>query len=155
MKFNNIEEAREWFRNSQTISKTDWEKVPFFWDDLQDHNWKFGDWILFQHLHSVSNAESSGKITRPILAIFTGFKIWDQALVINFVEAPRAWTCHHEIITNKEIGYSMHVVSLDDEVEAIQFWTDNINVMGHWESKPSLGQLKEALTKKISGSDSN
>jgi hypothetical protein len=148
-KFNDIEEAREWFRNSKDISKTDLDKIPFFWDELEKHRWKFGEWILFQHIHSIENAKSSGKITRPILAIFTGFKIWDQALVINFVEQPRAWIWYHEVITNKEIGYSMQVGSLDDEVEAIQFWTDNIHVMGHWKSKPSLGQLKEAMSRKI------
>lgn len=150
MRFDNIEEAREWFRKYTPISEEEDRKIPFFWDDLPEHKWKFGDWILIQHIQPSEYGSKDRVISRPILAIFTNFKIWDQALVINFVQPRRAWEYAHEVITNPEIGYSMPIGTLDDEIEAIQFWTDNIKVLGHWESKPSIGQLKEAMIKKIS-----
>jgi hypothetical protein len=148
MIFENIYEARNWFLKYSPISEEEDDKIPFFWHNLSDHKWEFGDWILIQHIIEKEHGKDR-EISRPILAIFTNFKIWDQALVINFVQPQRAWMLSHEVITNKELRYSMYISSLDDEVESIQFWTDNINVLGHWKNKPSIGEIKKALNKKI------
>ena len=149
MIFNNMEEARDWFLNYKSLDEESDNKIPFFWDDLGNHKWKFGDWILIQHIKSDEDDNKKRVISRPILAIFTNLKIWDQALVINFVQQQRAWMFSHKVTTNPEYGINMHICTLDDEIEAIQFWTDNIKVLGHWKIKPSIGEIKKALDKKI------
>lgn len=173
MIFKNIHDARDWFLKYKPLT----EKVISFCYEYKGQ-WKFGDWILFQHIQQKENGEKrysvyfpDGKlkcqvhtfeeaklqgekdirqdheqeISRPILAIFTNYKIWDQALVINFVQPQRAWMQSHEVITNPEINYSMKAAEIDDEVQAIQFWTDNIKVIAHWKQKPSIKELKQAL----------
>ena len=138
MEFKNVYEARKWFLNYNEFI----EDIISFCYKYDSSNWEFGDFILFQH---IINGQ---KISRPILGIFTSFTVWDMALVLNFVQKRRAWTYSHEVITNPDINYKMLVGHLDDEIETIQFWTDNIKVLGHWKSKPSIKQLKEGLNEK-------
>jgi hypothetical protein len=143
MVFNKLYEARDWFLNYTEFEKP----VINFWYDYDFKDWKFGDYILFQHI-------KDGKlISRPILAIFTSFTVWDQALVINFIQNKRAWTWSHEVITNPENNYKMNICMLDDEIENIQFWTDNIHVLGHWKNRPTLSELKSSLQNKIESRD--
>lgn len=141
MVFKNIHEARNWFLNYLPLE----DKVPEFWTQYDHKSWKFGDYILFQHI-------KDGKtISRPIYGIFTNFTVWDQALVMGFIQNRRAWTSH-EIITNAERNISYPICCLDDEVEQIQFWTDNIKVLGHWKYKPSISELKSGLYKQYNTS---
>jgi hypothetical protein len=142
MVFKNINEARNWFLKYEEIER----EVPIFWGDYDFGNWKFGDYILFQQ-------QTINGISRPIYAIFTNFTFWDQALVINFVQNRRAWTYSHEVITNPVGPYKMKIFELDDEIENIQFWSDNIYVLGHWKSKPSIKELKSSLKNKIVSRD--
>lgn len=82
--------------------------------------------------------------------IFTNFTVWDQPLVLQFVQPKRAWTHHHSYYykyNDQKFENSYYLD--DDEVTAIQFWTDNIFVLGHWKSKPNRAQLREALSKEI------
>ena len=132
------------------LSKEIAATIPNFLNiDFKDFKWEFGEWILFQHIEYSYDKTNPIMIGRPQLAIFTNYKIWDQALVINFIEKPRAWKNHHEVITNPDINYSEAISQGDDKVNAIQFWTDNINVLGHWKTKPSIGELKSAMKKTI------
>lgn len=149
MIFKNKHEARKWFLKYKPLT----ENVISFCYEYDSKNWGFGDWILFHHITNEQNYDGDScstsnelVISRPILAVFTNFKIWDQALVINFIQPERAWMYSHQVITNPENNYSMHIMSLDDEVEAIQFWTDNIKVLGHWKQKPSIKDLRLALS---------
>lgn len=142
MIFKNIYEARKWFLNYQEFEV----KLPSFCYEYDYTNWKFGDHILFQHIK-----DPGDKISRPILGIFTAFSVWDQALVINFVQDTRAWMSSHEIITNPELDIKFHICTLDSEIENIQFWTDNIHVLGHWINRPSKSELRQSLSNEITG----
>ena len=144
MVFEKLYVARNWFLNYTEFEKP----VINFWYDYDSHGWKFGDYVLFQHI------KDGKSISRPILGIFTSFTVWDQALVMNFIQNKRAWTFSHELITNPEHGYKMAIGFLDDEIECIQFWTDNINVLGYWKRKPTLTELKTAIKNTITSRDS-
>ena len=155
MTFDDIHEARRWFLDYKELDKQTDDTIINFWYKYDFKNWRFGDYILFQHIENNSSHSVTGipivslSIGRPQYAIFTSFTIWDQALVMQFVESKRAWMHFTDIVTNKESGYKMPMSTLDDEVEAIQFWTDNIHVLGHWKAKPNLSELKIALKNKI------
>jgi hypothetical protein len=114
------------------FTKIDSEKgyKPYFTYDHDHSNWKFGDWILIQH---VENDTEEVKISTPIYALFAGFSIWDQALVINYVE---------------EI-HCMKIDNADPEVKQIALWHDNAIVLGHWKHKPTVTELKAALKEQI------
>lgn len=142
MNFRNIYEAKEWFLKYIPLKN---KAINFCYDYPETkYKWKFGDWILIQHIQHSTNNEMV--ISRPILAIFTGYTIWDQAWVINFVQQKRAWMNSHQVKTNPELEYYWFVSGLDYEVETIQFWTDNMHVIAHWKHKPTISELKHALT---------
>ena len=154
MIFKNIYKAREWFLNYEPLEVS----VPEFWTEYNHSKWKFGDYILFQHIKQIEKPHDSDTtispthmfvISRPILAIFTSFTVWDQALVVNFIQEKRAWTNHHQVVTNSENNYKMFISTLDDEIENIEFWNDNIYVINHWKNKPNLIELKSSLEKSI------
>ncbi len=150
MIFTNMIEAKKWFMKFKPLSKEIAHSIPNFIDfEGEDAKWEFGEWILFQHIKYSYDKINPIMIGRPQFAIFTNYKIWDQALVINFIEKPRAWENHHEVITNPDINYSEAISQGDDKVDAIQFWTDNIKILGHWKIKPTISDLKLAMKKQI------
>lgn len=143
MIFDSTYEAYKWFRRYEIYTDADFDfNTEGYWLQTQDKlNMKMGDWFLFRHV------KDGSLISRPILGLFVGHTIWDQALVIEYVEQKRAWGWSHEVITNKELNYSMHINQLDQEVDHVQFWTDDIKVLGHWKSKPTRAELRAALEK--------
>jgi hypothetical protein len=143
MIFKKLREAREHFRRYIPVDKSTSGRWFYRSQLLIPMGLNFGDWILFQHI------VNGLTVSCPIYGIFTGWKIWDQALVINFVEKERAWMNNNEVVTNEDINYTMHINHLDDEVQAIQFWTDDIVLLGHWKDKPAINQLKQALKTKL------
>ncbi len=114
-------------------TKIDSDKVykPYFTYDYDHSNWKFGDWILIQHVENSDEGEI--QISTPIYALFVGFSIWDQALVINYVEEIQC----------------MKIDEVDPQVKQIALWSDNAIVLGHWKQKPTVPELKIALKKQI------
>lgn len=138
MKFDDIHKAREWFLDYKKINTSE---VVTFYGDYDTSDWKFGDRILFQHI------TDKGLVSRPIYAIFTSFTVWDQALVICFIQEKRAWMSSHRVGKDNDKGSL--VLAFDDEIETIQFWTDNIKVLGHWKIKPTLIEMKFALSNKL------
>jgi|GEM_PF-6158626 len=68
---------------------------------------------------------------------------------MEFIENKRAWTFSHKVITNPERDIKMHICCLDDEIENIVFWDDNIYVLGHWKNRPTISELKIALLNTI------
>jgi hypothetical protein len=104
---------------------------------------KFGDRILFRHIKPEGGNRRRSVISRPIIAIFLGISAWDMATVINFVQPRRAWITNCKIGDNEENATPER---LDDyEAEQIQFWTDNVILLGHWKTKPTFGELRKAL----------
>lgn len=141
MVFKNLYEAKKWFRNYVQLENPG--LISDFWTNYNHKDWKFGDYILFQHIHD-------GKlISRPIYAIFIDFTIWDQAPVLSLVENKRAWTFSHEVVTNAEYDIKMHICCLDSEIENIVFWDDNIYILGHWKNRPTINELRTSLENTI------
>lgn len=146
MIFDNLQKAKEWFRQYKPLPDNfDWANC--YYHDLQTENaflprLEFGDWILFKHIDGHKKS-----ISRPILALFIKWSMWDMALVINFIESERAWMwkSYHEVYYSNKKDYSGSPFTFDSEVETIQFWTDDIQVLGHWKQKPTISQLKIAL----------
>jgi len=135
MKFDNRHDARKWFLDFKPCNR---EYKEFI--DFENGKLEFGDWILFR----ITNHEYEE--SRPILAIFVEYNVWDMALVLNYIEKPRAWEYSHEVITNKEINYSCKVACLDRETQQQPVWMNqNIIPMGNWKVKPTISQLKEAI----------
>ena len=147
MVFNKYNEAVNWFRQYSTIDES-LMKDGFYANSIKstsmskNPNLKFGDWFLFQHIKGET-------ISRPILAIFVGFNIWDQALVIQFIESPRAYRNFHHYISNPDINYEMCLAERVVETEQIQFWTDDIKIIGYWKHKPNFKEIKKSLVDDI------
>lgn len=102
--------------------------LPYsYWGDWQRKP-KFGEWMLFKHWRGEDNM-----ISKPILALTLGHTLWDQALVLEYVEEWR--------------GFHINQMKFvpDKEVKHVQLWTDEIIVLGQWEQKPSFSELRKAL----------
>jgi hypothetical protein len=127
-------EAKRWFRKYTPYEGKVKDEIP---DGI-----KFGDFVLFRHINGTDKL-----ISRPILGVFVGFSVWDMSLVFQFVEKLRAWEYHHKVITNRELGISLHLASMDREVEYVPLWHDGIKVIQKWGNKPTISQLKQALYK--------
>ena len=142
MTFNSIYEAKKWFLDYKELDSQTKNSIINFWYNYDFKDWRFGDYILFQHI------ENGQVIGRPQYAIFTSFTVWDQSLVMQFIQNKRAWMNFANISSNQSGFIESHVtplICIDDEVEKIQFWTDNIHVLGHWKYKPNLSELKSAF----------
>ena len=133
--FNKTYEAINHFRYYKPYEK---DSTKSFWVEYDWSNWKMGDWVLIQYI------KNGKEISKPIYGMFIEANIWDQALVIHIIEKPRAWKWHTDILTNPELNITMRMGELDPEVEAFELWTGNIHVLGHWKTKPTIGQLKES-----------
>lgn len=146
MVFDNIHKAREWF-----LDYVDYDEslVESFYNSTDlGKDWKFGDYILLQHIQGESPGNS--KISRPIYGIFTSFTIWDQALVLQMVENKRAWMYSNKVRLQGEYSHiSVDICTMDDSISQFEFWTGDIYLLGHWKYKPSVSQIKEGLKKQV------
>lgn len=150
MIFESIHDARKWFLNYVEFDES---KVNSFYESpTMGKGWKFGDYILFQHIEK-------GKISRPIYGIFTSFTVWDQAIVLQMVENKRAWTYSNKVLgrSDKLKGppNSFYISTYDDQITQIEFWTGDINLLGHWRYRPSIPELKESLRKQVGNTSYN
>lgn len=105
---------------------------PFFTYDYPHENWKFGDWILIQHVKPAKESDTKYQISEPIFALFVGFTVWDQALVINYIRPLN----------------DAQVFDHDPEVEHIPLWHENCIVLDHWHEKPTISELRMGLRNK-------
>ena len=105
---------------------------PYFTYDYPHERWKVGDWILIQHVKPSVEFAPTHIISDPFLALFVGFSVWDQALVINYVRPV----------------HPMKVFDDDPEVEHIPLWSENALVLGHWHTQPTISELKVGLRNK-------
>lgn len=100
-----------------------------FYEDPRCPILQFGDWFYFRHLWQPAEFNGSIFLSRPILAIFLGHTVWDQALVVTFVEVLRGRT---------------KLLNQEPDTESIAIWSDNIVLLGHWKSRPTFRQIREA-----------
>jgi hypothetical protein len=118
-------------------------EIPFFTYTESAIGWRFGDYFLFQHINE------NKEIGRPRLGIFVKWNICDQALAMLFIENDRAWMSNTEIVTNKDLNIKLPMNNLESNFHEIIFWYENIHLLGHWNRKPTISQLKESLCQKI------
>lgn len=142
MEFQTIQEAEKIFNPYLPLIKTDSKKEISYWDEY-DPKPKMGEWLLFKHI-KIEN--DTLVVSRPILGLVVGHTIWDMALVLEYVTEWRAWEHWCQIYNPKATEY--YSISCENKkVKHIQFWTDNIIVIGHWQHKPSFRELRAALKK--------
>lgn len=143
--FESVEKAREWARQYRPIDVN-----PEWYIYIKDKQLlAFGDWILFQHIkyERKSDTEHQAFASRPLFGLFTNWTLWDMALVLNFVEKPRAYM--HHCTTEKDEKWVMPIYTNDDDVQTFQQWTENIHMLGIWKNKPSITELKTAYANKL------
>jgi len=141
MKFLTLKEAEAHFYPYLPLSETDKAKEISYWDKYLEKP-TMGEWLLFKHVMRDENSES---ISRPILGLVVGHTFWDMALVLEYVTEWRAWECNSKVL-NTNVDSYYPIVDNDKTVKHIQFWTDNIIVIGHWEYKPKFKELRAAFS---------
>lgn len=146
MIFDNITLARNWFRQYKELDSG---------AEKPDVRLEVGEWFLFQHVSDVMPGTCSTYnakkvyVSRPILALFVGYSVWDMALVYHFVEPERAWTNSHKVITNPEFKYSAYISLFDPEVQSIPDWNEHLHILGSWKTKPKVKELKSSLNSRL------
>lgn len=123
--------------------KRSMEESPGFWNNY-DKKWEIGDHVLIQHFTDWEEGKGS-MVSRPVLGIFVGYSVWDQALVVNIIEKPRAWMRYCEVKNSKDSEYYTNYTCLDPQVESMELWIGDIKVLGYWKYKPSHTELINAL----------
>lgn len=134
MKFDDIKSFKDRFYTYKELPKN--FKLPDYWMNYEEKP-KFGDWILFRRI-------CKRGIGRPILALCVGHTIYDQSLVLEYVENYRGFH-HNSELLNLSTGCYYPVSDNDRKVENVIFWFDDIQILGHWKSKPSFRQLRKSL----------
>jgi hypothetical protein len=96
-------------------------------------NLKFGDYILFQEYTQDRHdgTQYHYKISKPILAIYLGYFVADQTLGFDFIR----WN-------NEDRNTKTQVI--EQHIE----WSDYIDVLGHWKTKPSWKEIIVAFRQK-------
>lgn len=143
--FKNVAEMREWARQYKPIDVN-----PEWYIYIKDKQLlEFGDWILFQHImyERKSDKEHQAFASRPLFGLFVTWTVWDQALVLNFIEKNRAYMLHCAV--NKEITHPEYADIFpfgceDPTIETFQQWTENVHMLGVWKQKPSISDLRIA-----------
>jgi|GEM_PF-6009105 len=144
MIFKTIEEAKEHFYTYSEIPEGKYNPNKEWYTYHYDPKPEMGDWLLFQHIKGKT-------ISRPIFALCCGHTVWDQALVLEYVEPWRTWFSNLYIGDPEDLDEDGDPNSADwfisyiyKECKQIQFWTENIRVLGFWKTKPKFRQLREA-----------
>lgn len=107
---------------------------------FEDCYLEFGDYILFQEYIFENNKY---RISKPILAIFLGYFVADQAIGFNYVK----W-CNdkHKVCIKNKIGYCFS----NEQVEKIDFhieWINYVDILEHWKNKPNWKNILLAYRK--------
>lgn len=103
---------------------------------------KFGDFILFQEY--TQKGDDMFDISCPILAIYLGSFVADQAIGFNYVKyinEDRVVYITNEHVTNYPV--QKEVDKIDSHIE----WSDFIDILGHWKHKPNWKEIIYAYRK--------
>jgi len=110
---------------------------------------KFGDYLLFQeymHKYGDDNKDSYYEVTKPILAIYLGVFVADQAIGFDYVK----WNNDNHIIKHKVITggkeYEIKSTSQAQTGSHIE-WDDYIDILDSWKYRPSWREILEAYRK--------
>lgn len=140
MNFNTLLEAESLYRIYSEMSEIDKQNDISYWNDVRKKP-KMGDWCLFKHIRYKNEKY---EISTPILALIVGHNVWDMALVIEYVEEWWGWQINSKVL-NTHVNDYYSIAESDKEVKHIQFWTDNIIILGHWKHKPTFSQLRFSI----------
>lgn len=107
---------------------------------------KFGDFLLFQEYNHLKYNHNTYCVGRPKLVIYLGFFIADQTLGFNYIQ----W--NNELrpikITNRYVkNYKSfkQVGKVENHIE----WDEFIDILGHWERRPTWKELLSAFRKGV------
>lgn len=113
---------------------------------LDEDNLEFGDYLLFQKYERDKYIDNhyTYKISKPIIAIYLGSFIADQAIGFNYVR----WNNdrHSELISNeyvKNYRVCTEVKGIESHIE----WDDEIDILGHWKNKPKWKEIIKSYRK--------
>jgi hypothetical protein len=124
-----------------------------------ESNLEFGDYILFQEYTQDKHdgVQYHYKVSKPILAIYLGYFIADQAIGFNYVR----WNNerHTVYVTNEHVmryPVCKEVSGIEQHIE----WSDYIDILGHWKKKPNWKEIisawrSENLNENISSNEIN
>jgi hypothetical protein len=107
---------------------------------LEHKKMKFGDFFLFQEYKSQMTRDKPVIITKPILAIFLGYFIADQALSCNYVQ----WV-NTDLTELRESGH--RDIREVKDIKVHYEWDDYIDILGHWEKRPNYKEILVAYRK--------
>lgn len=93
---------------------------------------KQGEFFLFQKL---STRTDNNGMSRPVLAMCVEFDVYDQAVVIRYIEFPRTWE-------DKRLGHRRTSV-----ISETVLWNTAIYVFGKWVGKPNWKEILAAYRK--------
>lgn len=98
-------------------------KIKTFVDNIDQL--EFGNYILFQEYvqKDYNGICYNYEISKPILGIYLGYFIADQAIGFNYVK----W-CNYK---------KSEVQNIDNHIE----WNDYIDILGIWKNKPNWKQI--------------
>jgi hypothetical protein len=107
---------------------------------------KFGDYILFQEYKPSKHdgEQYHYTLSKPILAIFLGCFEADQTAGFNYVK----WNNdnHSVWVTNEHVKNYRTTKQVDDIHSHIE-WSNYIDILGHWKTKPNWKQIIESYRK--------
>lgn len=123
---------------------------------IKHKNMEFGDYILFQEYeYSHDTPEAKYLVSKPIMAIYLGIFVADQAVGFNYVR----WNNdnHTEFVTNEYVTNApicKQVGGIENHIE----WDDYIDILGYWKKKPKWKQIiksyrKQNLRQQINNND--
>lgn len=108
------------------------------------HHLNFGDLFLYQvYSHHYKT------LSYPKVATFIKYNIIDQALALEFVNAPRTLENNKKYYSNTTEGYMMPIGLNVAEVSEHYEWDDKIYIFGVWKFAPSINELAKAYRKTI------
>jgi len=107
---------------------------------------KVGDFILFQeyrqgsyiYTEDKSNGNYQYDVSKPILAIYLGFYVVDQAGAFNYVK----WLNNNREKVTSDTGHK-YMKEIDDMEHHIE-WDDFVDILGRWTHRPSQKEILAA-----------
>jgi len=127
MKFKNKQECISHFRKYTSYEG----ELPNYWLNPEKPN--MGQLMLFSIIKDKT-------ISTPILGLVVGHTVWDQALVLEYIEPYRAYHSNSRILNAKGELYH-RLMEHDQEVQFVQSWTDDIKVYKIWDNRPKVKDM--------------
>ena len=100
-----------------------------------------GEWALIRHVWRHGKRE---ELSDLMLILVVGHTVWDQAIVLEFVQDWRRWQYKAEVL-HESGDFYLSLAEGDRQVEHIQFWTDDVAVLGRWDKRPGFHEILNAV----------